>query len=33
MALDDPVAHPVVRIVPVRVRHWHAGALGAARHE
>lgn len=24
MALDDPVAHPVVRIVPTRVRIWRA---------
>src|SRR5262245_11825226 len=24
MALDDPVSHPVARIVPVRVRHWRA---------
>ena len=33
MALDDPATHPVVRIVPIRVRQWRAGALGAARHE
>jgi PPOX class probable F420-dependent enzyme len=24
MALDDPAAHPIVRIVPTRVRHWRA---------
>ena len=24
MALDDPAAHPIVRIVPVRVRTWRA---------
>lgn len=24
MALDDPVAHPIVRIVPHSVRHWSA---------
>lgn len=28
MALDDPAAHPIVRIVPVRVRHWRGATEG-----
>jgi len=24
MALDDPDAHPIIRLAPERVRHWHA---------
>jgi PPOX class probable F420-dependent enzyme len=28
MPLDDPVAHPIVRIEPARVRAWRAAARG-----